>query len=55
MSRGKGKPTAKPAKANLPQKTCATCKRPFTWRKKWERVWDEVKYCSDKCRERPSA
>jgi hypothetical protein len=24
--------------------------KPFTWRKKWEKVWDEVKYCSDKCR-----
>ena len=23
---------------------------PFTWRKKWEAVWDEVKYCSDRCR-----
>nr|WP_232727952.1 DUF2256 domain-containing protein [Acidovorax sp. 69] len=23
---------------------------PFTWRKKWEKVWDEVKYCSDRCR-----
>jgi hypothetical protein len=24
--------------------------KPFAWRKKWEKVWDEVKYCSDKCR-----
>ncbi|MBY0394484.1 MAG: DUF2256 domain-containing protein, partial [Novosphingobium sp.] len=23
---------------------------PFTWRKKWERDWDNVKYCSDRCR-----
>jgi hypothetical protein len=37
-------------KADLPQKTCATCGRPFAWRKKWEKVWDEVKYCSDRCR-----
>ncbi|WP_394368133.1 DUF2256 domain-containing protein [Flavobacterium kayseriense] len=29
---------------------CLVCNRPFTWRKKWEKVWDEVKYCSDKCR-----
>jgi hypothetical protein len=21
----------------------------FTMAKKWEKVWDEVKYCSDKC------
>ncbi len=34
----------------LPQKICLVCNRPFTWRKKWEKVWDEVKYCSDKCR-----
>ena len=36
-------------KPNLPSKPCATCGRPFTWRKKWERVWDEVKYCSKRC------
>ncbi len=34
----------------LPQKICVVCKRSFSWRKKWEKVWDEVKYCSDKCR-----
>jgi hypothetical protein len=39
-------------KADLPQKTCAACARPFAWRKKWERVWDEVRYCSDACRKR---
>jgi Protein of unknown function (DUF3253)/Uncharacterized protein conserved in bacteria (DUF2256) len=22
----------------------------MTWRKAWERSWDEVKYCSDACR-----
>ncbi|CAO3434997.1 DUF2256 domain-containing protein [Azospirillum endophyticum] len=37
-------------KGDLPTKTCPVCNRPFTWRKKWERVWDEVKYCSDRCR-----
>jgi len=37
-------------KSNLPTKTCPVCNRPFTWRKKWERVWDEVKYCSERCR-----
>lgn len=31
-------------------KICYTCGRPFQWRKKWEKVWDEVKYCSDRCR-----
>ncbi|MCH8489486.1 MAG: DUF2256 domain-containing protein [Oceanicaulis sp.] len=38
-----------PAKADLPQKTCVTCGRPFPWRKKWARVWDEGKYCSKRC------
>ncbi len=33
----------------LPEKDCATCGRPFSWRKKWERNWDEVKYCSKRC------
>jgi hypothetical protein len=37
-------------KGDLPTKTCATCGLPFTWRKKWEKVWDEVRYCSDRCR-----
>lgn len=37
-------------KHDLPQKTCLQCGLPFTWRKKWEKVWDEVKYCSDRCR-----
>ncbi len=38
------------AKANLPVKVCAVCQRPFVWRKKWRKVWDEVRYCSDACR-----
>lgn len=38
-------------KTDLPTKICAGCGRPFSWRKKWERVWDEVKYCSDRCRQ----
>ena len=37
-------------KSDLPEKTCVTCGRPFTWRKKWEKVWAEVRYCSDRCR-----
>ncbi|MBM3443018.1 MAG: DUF2256 domain-containing protein [Bacteroidetes bacterium] len=37
-------------KSDLPEKICQTCGRPFTWRKKWEKVWAEVKYCSDRCR-----
>jgi hypothetical protein len=37
-------------KPHLPTKICPVCQRPFAWRKKWERVWDEVRYCSDRCR-----
>ncbi|MCX2477696.1 DUF2256 domain-containing protein [Pedobacter sp. MC2016-15] len=36
-------------KQNLPSKICPVCNRPFTWRKKWEKNWDEVRYCSKKC------
>jgi hypothetical protein len=39
-------------KSTLPSKPCATCGRPFNWRKKWARVWEDVKYCSDRCRDR---
>jgi hypothetical protein len=37
-------------KSDLPTKPCATCGRPFAWRKAWAKVWDEVRYCSDRCR-----
>lgn len=35
---------------NLPTKDCVVCKRPFTWRKKWEKCWDEVLTCSERCK-----
>ena len=34
----------------LPHKNCLVCLKPFSWRKKWERVWEDVKYCSERCR-----
>ncbi|MEM7510391.1 MAG: DUF2256 domain-containing protein [Bacteroidota bacterium] len=37
-------------KSNLPSKICETCGRPFSWRKKWENCWEEVKYCGERCR-----
>jgi hypothetical protein len=37
-------------KLNLPQKICTKCNKFFTWRKKWERDWDNVKFCSEKCK-----
>lgn len=36
-------------KLNLEKKTCQTCGLQFTWRKKWEKDWENVKYCSKKC------
>ncbi|WP_252089641.1 DUF2256 domain-containing protein [Pseudomonas sp. MWU13-3659] len=37
-------------KGQLPCKICAVCARPFTWRKRWARCWEQVKYCSQRCR-----
>jgi len=33
-----------------PTKPCAACGRTITWRKKWERDWDQVRWCSERCR-----
>ena len=38
------------SKGNLPTKICPICKRPFRWRKKWARDWNQVKYCSERCK-----
>ena len=32
------------------QKICQACGRVIQWRRKWEKCWDEVKYCSRTCR-----
>lgn len=42
-------------KSFLPQKNCQTCGKPFSWRKKWEKNWDTVKYCSERCRNQKPA
>lgn len=39
-----------PDKSDLPTKVCAACSLPFAWRKKWARDWEQVKFCSDRCR-----
>ncbi|MBJ6372123.1 DUF2256 domain-containing protein [Sedimentitalea arenosa] len=36
-------------KSDLPAKICATCGRPFTWRRKWAKDWETVRYCSKRC------
>ena len=35
---------------DVPDKSCQSCGRTITWRKKWARDWDAVRYCSDACR-----
>jgi hypothetical protein len=37
-------------KENLPEKICALCGRPMVWRKAWAKNWDQVKYCSERCK-----
>ena len=34
------------------EKTCVACGRRITWRKKWARDWESIRYCSDACRSR---
>ncbi|MAO06495.1 MAG: hypothetical protein CMQ63_02980 [Gammaproteobacteria bacterium] len=36
-------------KKMLDEKICKTCGLPFKWRKKWEKCWQNVLYCSKKC------
>ena len=36
----------------MEEKFCAVCGRRIEWRKKWEDCWEDVKYCSGKCRKR---
>ena len=42
-------PAPRRKKGELPEKTCPVCQRPFAWRKKWERNWESIKYCSRRC------
>ncbi|MDB3997123.1 DUF2256 domain-containing protein [Gammaproteobacteria bacterium] len=37
-------------KLKLEKKICPVCNKPFSWRKKWEKDWNNVKYCSERCR-----
>lgn len=45
-------PAFKGNKRALPQKPCAVCGRPMSWRKAWAKNWAEVRYCSEACRSR---
>ena len=42
--------TKRVEKSDLPTKVCPVCGRPFAWRRKWAANWDEVRYCSERCR-----
>ena len=37
-------------KESVPTKLCQKCGRYFDYRPKWKKVWNEVKFCSKKCR-----
>ncbi|WP_083923035.1 DUF2256 domain-containing protein [Arsukibacterium perlucidum] len=39
----------------LPQKICPRCQLPFSWRKKWQLNWQNVVYCSERCRRSKTA
>jgi len=49
------KRTAQPGfkgnKASLPSKPCAVCGRPMSWRRAWAKNWEQVRYCSEACRQ----
>lgn len=31
-------------------KTCEQCGRTIEWRRKWEKAWESIRYCSEACR-----
>ncbi|WP_298963541.1 DUF2256 domain-containing protein [uncultured Roseibium sp.] len=41
-------------KGDLPEKLCTACGRPFSWRRKWAKTWESVRYCSERCRRQRS-
>lgn len=38
-----------------PDKICETCGRAFSWRARWARNWESVRYCSKACKGGPGA
>jgi hypothetical protein len=34
------------------ERICTVCGRSITWRRRWARDWENIKYCSDACRKR---
>ncbi len=37
-------------KSDFLTKICSVCGKPMPWRKRWEKVRAQVKYCSERCR-----
>ncbi|MCH2665974.1 DUF2256 domain-containing protein [bacterium] len=37
-------------KRDLPAKSCSACGVRFAWRRKWRECWEDVKFCSARCR-----
>jgi hypothetical protein len=37
-------------KRALSSKPCVQCGRAMPWRRAWAKNWNEVKFCSDRCR-----
>lgn len=35
---------------DLPSKICPVCGRRFQWRKKWAADWEQVRFCSKRCK-----
>ncbi|WP_146412586.1 MULTISPECIES: DUF2256 domain-containing protein [Crateriforma] len=48
-------PKNRDRKRTLPQKVCPVCGRTFAWRKKWRSHWEQVLYCSQRCRRQRDA
>ena len=46
----KAMPRTALTKNGFAPKTCQSCGLPFEWRKKWAKNWDQVRYCSEKCK-----
>jgi hypothetical protein len=42
-------------KTALPIKPCAVCGLMMSWRRRWAKNWQDVKYCSDACQRRQAA
>jgi len=42
-------------KAALPSKPCVVCGLMMSWRRRWAKNWEDVKYCSDACRRSKAA